>query len=70
MIAWFKEGKNLPKRYVWEIALGCHEIFTKEESLVDVGLRDGVTCDVIGDVHGIFVSCPSTFTDFFSRAIL
>ncbi|KAJ7163600.1 phosphoprotein phosphatase [Mycena crocata] len=54
MIQWFKDGKALPKRYVWEIVLGAHEHFSKEESLVKVDLEDGVTCDVIGDVHGQF----------------
>ncbi|KAJ7772592.1 phosphoprotein phosphatase [Mycena maculata] len=54
MIQWFKDGKALPKRYVWEIVLGAHEHFSKEESLVNVDLEDGVTCDVIGDVHGQF----------------
>jgi serine/threonine-protein phosphatase 5 len=52
MIQWFKDGKALPKRYVWEIVLGAHEHFSKEESLVKVDLEEGVTCDVIGDVHG------------------
>ncbi|KAF8650446.1 hypothetical protein AX16_005249 [Volvariella volvacea WC 439] len=54
MIQWFKEGKTLPKRYVWEIVLGAHEQFKKEESLVDIKLEEGMTCDVIGDVHGQF----------------
>ncbi|KAJ6587140.1 phosphoprotein phosphatase [Mycena vulgaris] len=54
MIQWFKDGKALPKRYVWEIILGAHEHFSKEESLVNVDLEEGVTCDVIGDVHGQF----------------
>lgn len=52
MIEWFKAGKTLPKRYVWEIVLGAHEHFAKGESLVDVAIPDGVTIDVIGDVHG------------------
>ena len=53
MIQWFKDGKALPKRYVWEIVLGAYAHFMKEESLVDVKLEEGVTCDVIGDVHGL-----------------
>lgn len=53
MIQWFKDGKALPRRYAWEIILGAHEHFMKEESLVTVDLEDGVTCDVIGDVHGM-----------------
>lgn len=52
MIEWFKAGKTLPKRYVWEIVLGAHEHFAKGESLVNVDIPDGVTIDVIGDVHG------------------
>jgi serine/threonine-protein phosphatase 5 len=54
MIDWFKAGKTLPKRYVWEIVLGAHEQFVKEESLVNVDIPEGVTVDVIGDVHGKF----------------
>jgi serine/threonine-protein phosphatase 5 len=52
MIEWFKDGKTIPKRYVWEIVLGAYEHFAKDDSLVDVNLEAGVTCDVIGDVHG------------------
>ncbi|KAG7098779.1 hypothetical protein E1B28_000686 [Marasmius oreades] len=54
MIQLFKEGKKLPRRYVWEIVMGAYEHFIKEGSLVEVDLADGVTCDVIGDVHGQF----------------
>lgn len=54
MIEWFKAGKNLPRRYAWEIILGACSHFVKEESLVNLDLQDGVTCDVIGDVHGQF----------------
>lgn len=55
MIDWFKDGKTLPKRYVWEIVLGAHEQFAKEQSLVDLDIKEGATCDVIGDVHGWFI---------------
>ncbi|KAH8828230.1 phosphoprotein phosphatase [Flagelloscypha sp. PMI_526] len=54
MIEWFKQSKALPKRYVWEIVLGAYSIFTQEDSLVDVPVDEGVTLDVIGDVHGQF----------------
>ncbi|PPQ62946.1 hypothetical protein CVT24_006186 [Panaeolus cyanescens] len=54
MIQWYKDGKTLAKRYAWEIVLGAHEQFAKEESLVTVPVEEGVTCDVIGDVHGQF----------------
>ncbi|KAJ6500100.1 phosphoprotein phosphatase [Mycena vitilis] len=62
MIQWFKDGKALPKRYVWEIVLGAHEHFSKEESLVKVDLEDGATCDVIGDVHGQFYDMLHLFS--------
>jgi len=54
MIEWFKGGKTLPKRYVWEIVLGAYGHFIKEESLVTVDVEEGSCIDVIGDVHGQF----------------
>ncbi|KZP34736.1 protein phosphatase 5 [Athelia psychrophila] len=54
MIEWFKDGKALPRRYVWEIVLGAYNLFAAEESLVKLELEEGMTCDVIGDVHGQF----------------
>ena len=56
MIKWFKDGKTLPRRYAWEIILGAHDHFAKEESLVDVKVEKDVTINVIGDVHGIISS--------------
>lgn len=32
--------------------MGAHEHFMNEETLVTVDIEDGMTCDVIGDVHG------------------
>ena len=57
MIAYFKEGKSIPRRYVWEIVLGAHSYFEEEESLVNLDVEEGMTVDVIGDVHG---RCPSS----------
>jgi hypothetical protein len=57
MITWFKDGKAIPKRYVWEIVLGAHAHFVKEASLVEVKVDEGMTCDVIGDVHGEWCRC-------------
>lgn len=54
MIQWFKDGKSIPRRYAWEILLGAHSHFEKEESLVDVNIPEGQTIDIIGDVHGQF----------------
>lgn len=63
MIQWFKDGKTLPKRYVWEIALGAHNAFASEESLVEVSIEDDVTVDVIGDVHGTLEFCSRLLCD-------
>jgi serine/threonine-protein phosphatase 5 len=52
MIEWFKDGKTLPRRYVWEIVLGCNSVLEKEQSLTDIILEDDMTCDIIGDTHG------------------
>ena len=56
MIEWFKDGKALPKRYVWEIVLAANYIFSKEDSLVTLDIPEDVTIDVIGDVHGLSAS--------------
>ena len=47
---------------MWEIVLGAHAHFEKEQSLVDLDVEEGMTVDVIGDVHGgyprtIYLSC-------------
>jgi len=62
MIQWFKDGKALPRRYVWEIVLGAHSHFAAEESLVTLDLEEGVTVDVIGDVHGQFYDMLHLFS--------
>ncbi|KAK2464265.1 hypothetical protein APHAL10511_003722 [Amanita phalloides] len=54
MIQWFKDGKTLPKRYVWEIVMGAYDQFMKEESLVNIDIPAEITIDIIGDVHGQF----------------
>ena len=63
MMKLFKDGKTLPKRYVWEIALGAYSVFEKESSLVELTLESGKSVDVIGDVHGTYFTmldvCPS-----------
>lgn len=52
MTAWFKKGKTLAKRVVWEIILGVWSACVQEESMTKVLLEEGMTCDVVGDTHG------------------
>ena len=52
MTAWFKNGKTLAKRVVWEIVLGVWSACVQEESMTEVLLEESMTCDVIGDTHG------------------
>lgn len=52
MTAWFVKGKALAKRVVWEIILGVWSACVQEESMTEVLLEEGMTCDVIGDTHG------------------
>jgi len=52
MTAWFKNGKVLAQRVVWEIVLAVWSACVEEESMTEVLLEEGMTCDVIGDIHG------------------
>lgn len=54
MLQHFKNGKLLPKRYVWQIVLGCREALLKHGALVDASIPEGQKVDVIGDTHGQF----------------
>ncbi|POV96237.1 hypothetical protein PSHT_15265 [Puccinia striiformis] len=54
MLEWFKAGKTLPKRWVYEIILGCQSVLLKEASMTEYTIPQNETCDVIGDTHGQF----------------
>ncbi|KAI7967856.1 hypothetical protein MJO29_001133 [Puccinia striiformis f. sp. tritici] len=54
MLEWFKAGKTLPKRWVYEIILGCQSVLMKEASMTEYTIPQNETCDVIGDTHGQF----------------
>ncbi|KAK4688789.1 serine/threonine-protein phosphatase 5, partial [Tremellales sp. Uapishka_1] len=53
MIDTFKKGGKVPKRIAWEIILGVKDLLDKEKSLVEVEVPEGVTCDIVGDTHGV-----------------
>ncbi|TIB03840.1 hypothetical protein E3P94_00365 [Wallemia ichthyophaga] len=54
LIEHFKSGKTLHKRVLFELVLKTMDIFSQEESLVDVSIPEGVNMNVIGDTHGQF----------------
>jgi serine/threonine-protein phosphatase 5 len=51
MLEWFKAGKTLPKRWIYEIILGCYEILKKEASLTEYTIPKGETCDVYAQTN-------------------
>lgn len=54
MLEHFRSGKLLPKRYVWQIVLGCRDVLLNHGALVDAKIPEGEKVDVIGDTHGQF----------------
>lgn len=54
MLQHFKDGKLLPKRYVWQIVLGCREVLLNHGPVVDTTVLDGEKLQVVGDTHGQF----------------
>lgn len=54
LINYFKQGKTLHKRVLWDLILTTMELFKKEQSLVDVDIPDNTHVTVFGDTHGQF----------------
>ncbi|KAL8278876.1 hypothetical protein RQP46_008747 [Phenoliferia psychrophenolica] len=52
LIAWFKDGKVIPRRLAWQIVLGAQEQLVAEPTLVECEVPEGETINVIGDTHG------------------
>lgn len=44
MIAAFKDGKSIHKRFAWEIVLASYELLVKEESMVEFELEVRWVC--------------------------
>jgi serine/threonine-protein phosphatase 5 len=49
MIEGFRNGGKLPRRVVWEIVLGVKAIIERERSMVEVTIKEGQKCTVVGD---------------------
>lgn len=54
MIERFKNGKKLPKKYVYQIVLKAKEIFGSEPTMPEVKIADTQKMTVCGDTHGTF----------------
>lgn len=54
MRQWFKDGKLLARRYVWQIVVGAYHALEQERSLVETTIPEGEVADIVGDTHGQF----------------
>jgi serine/threonine-protein phosphatase 5 len=52
MIERFKNGKTLPKKYVFQIILAVMDIVKKEPTMVETEVKEGEEITVCGDTHG------------------
>ena len=46
LLAWFKDGKVLPRRIAWQIVLGAQEYLIKEPTLVECEVPEDETINV------------------------
>ena len=53
MIQRFRDGKKLPKKYVYQIVLKAKEIFMTEPTMPEVSVQQGQKMTVCGDTHGM-----------------
>lgn len=59
MLEWFKEGKTLPKRWVYEIVLGCYGYLAQEPSLTECTIPEGESVDVcVGSSSRFRIAMP------------
>ena len=61
MIIRFKNGKKLPRKYVFQIIKAVRDIVYEEPTMVEVGVDKGTTMTVCGDTHGQFFDLLEIF---------
>jgi len=52
MMERFKNGKTLPKKYVYQIVVAVKNIVYNEPTMVEVDIPEDVQLTVCGDTHG------------------
>ena len=58
---YLRSEKKLHKRYALQIVLRATEIFSRESTVVDVTIPEGLEITVYGDVHGQYYDLLHTF---------
>lgn len=69
----FKNGKKLPRKYVYQIILAVRKLVYDEPTMVEVEIPDDVQLTVCGDTHGTSGSgilSPNAVTDSTHRPVL
>ena len=61
LIEAFKQGTKLHRKYAYKIILDVREIFSKQNTLIDVNIPDDKKFTVCGDVHGQFYDLLNIF---------
>lgn len=57
----FKNGKNLPKKYVYQIILAVKKLVYDEPTMVEVEIPEDVKLTVCGDTHGQYFDLMELF---------
>ena len=71
MIERFKNGKKIPKKYVYQIVIAVKTISYDEATMVEMKIPDDATLTVCGDTHGWFtLPCSVRNLTLWNRSIL
>lgn len=54
MIERFKNGKNIHRKYVFQIIKAVKDLVYNEPTMVEIGVESGKKLTVCGDTHGMF----------------
>ncbi|KAK1760719.1 Serine/threonine-protein phosphatase T [Echria macrotheca] len=57
----FKNGKTIPKKYVYQIIVAVKNIVYNEPTMVEVDIPEGVQLTVCGDTHGQYFDLMELF---------